>query len=538
MNGIGTGVDYFNALKGVSIVDTITQLKGYKGSNKIVYVQDTVQGGIFNYVTGLVKDDGVVFDAVGMGSGFWQRDLTPSPTIDVQWFGAKCDGVTDDREALLKAISYCLNNGGTLFLKLGKILYFTGEIDAFQVRSIKFEGTLTGELTSKFIVGHRSAVTTPCEISFNLVNNATIQLQGAKNIDLKINRAKKLLIYADGDNSFIASCAYNRINIGYVDDLELFSEPLASSIGWINENIFWVGRLTTLIIDGNYPHNHNVFHKPSFENSTIHIKKGFSNIFYDCRFEGTNSITFDEGTFDNQLFKSYSGLKGAVLRETNTPAFTDNGTNNSVNNQLDLTLEERIIHEINSKSKNFNLQGVTINSEDISIPASFVFLETGLVPCGIDPFGFSFVSNISLFRMTVTLYDSSKNQIIEEPTNDIISSTFLQWNLVSNNYITSSNRSTANVGILKSDNVRYIKIRIASANSGSIIFAKASIKHNKNYNQTIPIITETKKMSLNAIPTIGTFEEGDIVYNKDLASGVFAWICTASGTPGSWKAIT
>lgn len=38
-----------------------------------------------------------------------------------------------------------------------------------------------------------------------------------------------------------------------------------------------------------------------------------------------------------------------------------------------------------------------------------------------------------------------------------------------------------------------------------------------------------------AIPTIGTWQRGDIVYNTAPASaGYIGWVCTASGTPGTW----
>jgi hypothetical protein len=41
-----------------------------------------------------------------------------------------------------------------------------------------------------------------------------------------------------------------------------------------------------------------------------------------------------------------------------------------------------------------------------------------------------------------------------------------------------------------------------------------------------------------AIPTVGTYTQGDIIWNLDAASGgAPGWMCTASGTPGTWKAM-
>jgi hypothetical protein len=43
-----------------------------------------------------------------------------------------------------------------------------------------------------------------------------------------------------------------------------------------------------------------------------------------------------------------------------------------------------------------------------------------------------------------------------------------------------------------------------------------------------------------AAPTTGTFAQGDFTRNATPsgATPVFGWICTASGTPGTWVALT
>ena len=40
-----------------------------------------------------------------------------------------------------------------------------------------------------------------------------------------------------------------------------------------------------------------------------------------------------------------------------------------------------------------------------------------------------------------------------------------------------------------------------------------------------------------AAPTSGTYKAGDVVYSSAPNSTAFGWICTASGTPGSWKVL-
>lgn len=42
-----------------------------------------------------------------------------------------------------------------------------------------------------------------------------------------------------------------------------------------------------------------------------------------------------------------------------------------------------------------------------------------------------------------------------------------------------------------------------------------------------------------AIPTTGTAKKGDMVWNTaPAAAGTLAWVCTAAGTPGTWKAVS
>jgi parallel beta-helix repeat protein len=44
-------------------------------------------------------------------------------------------------------------------------------------------------------------------------------------------------------------------------------------------------------------------------------------------------------------------------------------------------------------------------------------------------------------------------------------------------------------------------------------------------------------MADDAIPTLGTFQKGDIVWNDNpAAGGTVGWICVVAGTPGTWKA--
>ncbi len=60
---------------------------------------------------------------IGSESANWREVFTdqlrirgPRPWVDVRAFGAKGDGVTDDTQAFINAITFAVNNGGTLFI--------------------------------------------------------------------------------------------------------------------------------------------------------------------------------------------------------------------------------------------------------------------------------------------------------------------------------------------------------------------------------------------------------------------------------------
>lgn len=47
---------------------------------------------------------------------------------------------------------------------------------------------------------------------------------------------------------------------------------------------------------------------------------------------------------------------------------------------------------------------------------------------------------------------------------------------------------------------------------------------------------ENRFYSGSAAPTAGEFRHGDVVFDSTpSASGFIGWVCTASGTPGTWK---
>ena len=77
-------------------------------------------GGTFYWHSGssTTADEGTVFAADEGGTGRWKRIF--SGPINVRWFGATGDGVTNDTDAIQDAIDYCYtNNSGEVFIPAG-----------------------------------------------------------------------------------------------------------------------------------------------------------------------------------------------------------------------------------------------------------------------------------------------------------------------------------------------------------------------------------------------------------------------------------
>lgn len=56
-----------------------------------------------------------------------------------------------------------------------------------------------------------------------------------------------------------------------------------------------------------------------------------------------------------------------------------------------------------------------------------------------------------------------------------------------------------------------------------------------NLQRAIPILTRALGFG-SAIPTDGTWQQGDIIFTETpVAGGFIGWTCTAAGTPGTWK---
>lgn len=89
--------------------NSVTQLKNFGSKDSSVIVRDPDRGGIFLYQNSALKpDNGIVFSTVDKGS--WVRQFEDG--IKPEWFGAKANGVDDDKTAVQAAVNYALKQPG------------------------------------------------------------------------------------------------------------------------------------------------------------------------------------------------------------------------------------------------------------------------------------------------------------------------------------------------------------------------------------------------------------------------------------------
>ena len=105
-------VDTIAALKALTVAYNSVLVLGY-------YTAGDGGGGIFRWdgATAAADNAGtVIIPNTLPGTGRWLRVFQPSGGLEAKWFGAKADGTTDDRAAILAAIA-AVGDGGTVIIR-------------------------------------------------------------------------------------------------------------------------------------------------------------------------------------------------------------------------------------------------------------------------------------------------------------------------------------------------------------------------------------------------------------------------------------
>lgn len=169
------------AFSNTKSLDTIEDLATYTGSG-LVMVKDINRGGTFvsktaieiNPHTGQIYsiDDGTVF--ARLGGGFWARQYNEA--VNVKWFNAKGDGVTDDTLAIQKTLNFAkevkIPSGkflitDSLIVPSFTTIYGEGRSAIFPYNSSTYENGYKTEI----VLSHGF-------VAFNCINSNTSTIKG------------------------------------------------------------------------------------------------------------------------------------------------------------------------------------------------------------------------------------------------------------------------------------------------------------------------------------------------------------------------
>lgn len=449
--------------------------------------------------------------------------------------GVKGDGVTDDTNALKAIIAYCEANRAPLYIPQFCNVLITDDIKMMDMPNLILQGTISGDPALTVQISYDAQTTDAITWDIGVVDGPVLRMMGAKNAFIRVQKASELKLYADGDIPKYYSLAYNTFMLGNVQKLSIEG----ASGGWINENVFINGRIVTLIMDGDYSHNNNIFYRPTFENSSIDIYYGSNNYFYDVRLEGTHTIHFHDNATGNVMTRTWFSLIGTVV--ATTISYTDdNGSNVII--PATAGMNNYSLLEINKDSYGLDRSKFAKKTNGLSIIGTYEYIaHSGLVP--VDKGALIYIdTDVNLWRICIELYDENRNLITTEPSTSPLYGGSLTWDNVNKFYASGSNTGNVWRGAQRykygtDTGVAYVKFMIRGGNlTGDFTRLNIWLLTSKTRFENGQMRLQYNYDVSNAAPSSGTYAVGDIVFSKAPTPGGFiGWVCTTAGSPGTWK---
>lgn len=461
--------------------------------------------------------------------------------VSVVTFGAKGDGVTNDTAAIQAAADKAKADGLALYVPRGTF-YCAQDVNIDGVKQIVMDGTIQLAANKVLDIANDSQGG-PANWRFYSITGGKLRLSGLNSSIVVVLKAKELELYAHGDIPKKEFIAYNTLTLGKVDKLSFWSE--GTKYGWINENRFYGGRIQTIVMDGNYHHDNNVFYGTMLEAFTLNMIKGNGNFFYDVRFEGNNTITFGPGTNDNVMYKTFNDTPFAYLRDNAQINFVNNGYENQIISNLDMTHRRDTLIGIDPKTANYDLSALTRNQSDLSIVGDYkVLYESDIIELK-NPMGLTVKSDKSLFFIDVYAYDAAKTLLKTQQAGftELAGGVFYAG---SGSYTFDANMGLLNTGVplFPTGVVKYIKYKLRtgdSVNGQKFTYLKL-VKNETVLNQTeIRTVNDIKRWTHTIMPVKGYWEKGDTVHNSaPAAGGCMGWVCVTKGVANAvaWAATT
>ena len=457
--------------------------------------------------------------------------LTP-----MMFSGYHGDGTTDDTAAMTACVAACGTQRKMLYIPKGKTVYIAQKtlFENQYLTEMLCYGTIKAPNGIEF---RRSSSQTGGHWFFSNVDGELI-LSGIKNFLITIEKATKLTIFADSSITSAGSCAYNQFKLGHVATLLIDS----LDTGWINENVFWGGRIKNLTISGNgsYPHNHNHFYNPTLEDgAALVVNKGFYNYFHNVRAEegSANTFTFGASAYWNFIERTYVERP---IGPGESGGFT--GINDISHRNFYTTpgLPFFRIYErtCDWQSNNYNALFAHPEGKNLRIvtSASSAIINTKIIPIDRSLF-IRMRCSETAFRYLIYAYDANQNPITTKPSVSPIIDALGSLSWSNDHYGISADRNSDRLEICRYVNgvdtgVCYVMISMYFPTGKNMLINVADMRILCNRflspPQAIHFFKEERLTASNT-PGTGDWKNGDIVWNTGTTVKCAGWFYQNSG---------
>ena len=525
-------------LQGALVVETIEDLENLdltKLSEKTVIVKDIARGGIFIYDSTKVGED-------NQGTNFngWLRQYEGA--VNVKWFGAVGDGVTDDTDAIQRAIDL-----GKSVLIVGNYCY-SNTINITNSIDIHIDGML------KYIGGY--ALSNPhFNVSADSVNfyngifdgnfdiGSIIQFDttttggSVTNSKFKNLLSKTELGSASGDFACIVmkgtecrvnNCKFNDIvNTDAVTTNDSF--PRAITITGSNNFVSNIEATNTQCVVTTTGNRNRISSIKAYNISDNGVYYGgtynyISDIYFkDMKdepivFIGGSNNTVERITIDN----SDTDYKFNAIGFQNATNCTINGLYIPITAKCANLLKARI----GNTQSSFHINDIQASVSSVHYSFNFVVGNTDYT-----------ISNSKIEIVKQSGFDSDR--VLSGGSCKLLNVDFI---------INSKPGYTTSVSYLYFSGVDRLKSYGSSIEhnvggySRDVPWALSKshmLSFSNTWGQTLIMsgYPVPKEVYLDSIPTTGIWSLGDkIIKMTPTAGGNIGWVCTVAGTPGTWKA--
>ena len=353
----------------VSDIDELLLLNTNKEINTTAIVKDSNRGGVFNYdgAQSGVNNGGTIFDG-------WVRQYDGA--VNVKWFGAVGDGVTDDTTVIQNTITYASISGGSVYVPKGTYpatsLQMVSNVnmygDGYDSILLRKDLTATNILMNIFGVDNIPANNIKGIKVSNLHLRGKSTDKGLGNVD----EGHHLVMVQGGTNISFDNCTFTNWEGVAV-------AVRAGNNGWFNKNV----TITNCIFDGEIKYCQNAIAVLSVDKMLID-----NNRFYRCTApdqpaaidiepnpqDASYAELFDI-TISNNQFDDIGGNVGAIcmylpiaFEDFNYPPKNITIRNNTIKNSFaGIVLKQ---HQTSDASKFFPESNIKIEGNYISNTAS------------------------------------------------------------------------------------------------------------------------------------------------------------------------